>query len=52
MAIITKALEAYARHRQYRNTLGELSALTDRDLRDLGISRFDIARIAHEAVYV
>lgn len=38
-------------YRQYRNTLRELAALSDRDLNDLGISRYDITRIARESVY-
>jgi uncharacterized protein YjiS (DUF1127 family) len=43
-----KALEDRAR---YRHTLAELNALTDRDLKDLGMSRLDIAHFAREAVY-
>lgn len=37
------------RQRVYSRTRVELSALTDRELADLGISRFDIARVAREA---
>jgi uncharacterized protein YjiS (DUF1127 family) len=37
------------RRRIYSRTQAELSALTDRELADLGISRFDIARVAREA---
>ena len=33
----------------YRQTFEELSALTDRDLADLGISRLGIADVAREA---
>ena len=33
----------------YHNTVAELSGLTDRDLKDLGISRSDIHRIAAES---
>ena len=33
---------------RYRQTVRELHALTDRDLADLGISRGEIERIAHE----
>lgn len=32
--------------RKYHQSLGELSALNDRDLRDIGISRSDIDAIA------
>jgi uncharacterized protein YjiS (DUF1127 family) len=40
---ISKRLRNWAR---YRNTVRELSQLTDRDLSDLGISRGDIRFIA------
>jgi uncharacterized protein YjiS (DUF1127 family) len=42
---------AIARRRVYARTLGELNQLTDRELADLGISRFSIAQVAHEAAY-
>jgi uncharacterized protein YjiS (DUF1127 family) len=35
--------------RQYRNTVSELNSLSQRELSDLGISRFDIPAIAHQA---
>lgn len=35
--------------RVYRQTKWELSALTDRELSDIGIQRSDVARIAKEA---
>ena len=38
-------------HRAYRCTLDELSALSDRDLADLGLHRSEIARVAKETVY-
>jgi uncharacterized protein YjiS (DUF1127 family) len=37
------------RWRQYRNTVRELTALSRRALDDLGISRFDIHRLAWQA---
>ncbi len=40
---------AQARRRVYRDTLHELSRLTDRDLADLGIPRSNIRRLAREA---
>ena len=33
---------------RYRNTVRELSALTDRDLADLGIARCDIENVARK----
>lgn len=39
----------YAKYKVYRNTMNELSALTDRDLADLGINRSMISSIATEA---
>lgn len=41
----------YAQWRTYRRTVHELSALTDRDLSDLGIGRSEIRRVAIEAAY-
>ncbi|MGI9402483.1 MAG: DUF1127 domain-containing protein [Rhizobiaceae bacterium] len=32
--------------RAYRRTVNELSALSNRELNDLGISRYDIVRVA------
>ncbi len=43
--------QALAKRRVYRATFSELAALTDRDLRDLGIPRSNIKRIAKEAAY-
>lgn len=42
---------ALARRAVYSRTLAELNALTDRDLSDLGVSRYQIADLAHEAAY-
>jgi uncharacterized protein YjiS (DUF1127 family) len=39
----------YRRWRRYRETVRELSGLTSHELRDLGIQRTDIARLAREA---
>lgn len=36
--------------RRYRNTVGELAQLSDRDLNDMGIGRADIRNIARRAV--
>jgi uncharacterized protein YjiS (DUF1127 family) len=42
---------AWARSRVYARTYAELSALSTRELNDLGISRSMITRLAHEAAY-
>lgn len=39
------------RYRMYRQTVRELTALTDRELADLGIHRSSISAIAMEAAY-
>ncbi|AJE47933.1 DUF1127 domain-containing protein [Celeribacter indicus] len=43
--------ERYARYRVYRETVAELSGLSDRDLSDLGLSRASIRAVAHTAAY-
>ncbi|MBS1303831.1 DUF1127 domain-containing protein [Loktanella sp. SALINAS62] len=43
--------EAAAKRRVYRTTLTELSALSNRELADLGIARSMIKGIAIEAAY-
>jgi uncharacterized protein YjiS (DUF1127 family) len=40
-----------AKNRVYRQTINELTGLSDRDLADLGISRADIADVAYDAAY-
>lgn len=42
---------AWTRSRVYTRTHAELSALSTRELNDLGISRSMISRLAHEAAY-
>jgi uncharacterized protein YjiS (DUF1127 family) len=42
---------AVQQRRIYARTLGELNALTDRELNDLGIARTAIPDLAHEAAY-
>ncbi|QFT60378.1 hypothetical protein FIU94_16230 [Sulfitobacter sp. THAF37] len=39
----------YKQYRMYRETFDGLSALSNRDLADLGLSRSDIKRISMEA---
>mgnify|MGYP001181000387 CR=1 FL=1 len=36
----------FTQWRRFRSTVNELSRLTDRELTDLGITRFDIERVA------
>lgn len=43
--------QALAKRRVYRTTFFELAALTDRELRDLGITRSNIKRLALEAAH-
>lgn len=45
-------LASFARRRVYSVTLRELSALSDRELSDLGLSRTDLRRVAYEAAYL
>jgi uncharacterized protein YjiS (DUF1127 family) len=46
----TKAfLNRYRRWRRYRETVRELSNLSANELKDLGIHRGDISRLAREA---
>jgi uncharacterized protein YjiS (DUF1127 family) len=39
---------ALQRHRRYRQLRSELMSMNDRELSELGISRYDIERIARE----
>ena len=48
-AALNKLTEAMQRRRVYRTTVNELSALSDRDLSDLGVSRASIRRLALDA---
>lgn len=43
---LSKLLHAYRKWRAYRRDLDELSALDDRALADIGISRSDIPAVA------
>ena len=48
-AVLRDLRARYEEAKLVRRTEAELLALTDRDLADLGISRYDIPRIAREA---
>lgn len=50
-ARIETARADYAKWRVYRVTMAELSALSNRDLADLGLSRSMIRGVALEAAY-
>ncbi len=50
MGFVTNFSESVESYRLYRQTVKELSNLSDRELADLNISRWDIERIAREAV--
>jgi uncharacterized protein YjiS (DUF1127 family) len=41
--------DRYGRYALYKRTLGELQALSDRDLADLGVARADIETLARMA---
>ncbi|MBS7541196.1 DUF1127 domain-containing protein [Ancylobacter lacus] len=42
---------AFARRRLYNKIADELSAYTDRELADLGLSRYDIPTLARQGAY-
>ena len=44
-----KLLRSYNNWRRYRETIGELTRLSNRELSDLGISRADIPHVARES---
>jgi uncharacterized protein YjiS (DUF1127 family) len=47
---VTYLLSRIRAYLRYRETVRELSALTDRELDDLGISHFEIGNVAREHV--
>ncbi|SMR71266.1 Uncharacterized conserved protein YjiS, DUF1127 family [Aliiroseovarius halocynthiae] len=51
VATIARWKENFATRQTYRNTVKELSALSDRELYDLGINRSSIRLVARMAVY-
>jgi uncharacterized protein YjiS (DUF1127 family) len=50
-ALVTDYRANAARRKIYRETLRELSALSARDLNDLGLNRSEIRRVAYQAAY-
>lgn len=49
--LLDRVRKAWADYRLYRATLDELGSLNDRELADLGITRFTIRDVAYESVY-
>jgi uncharacterized protein YjiS (DUF1127 family) len=45
---VAKVSKRKAKVRLVRNTVKQLNALTDRELRDIGLSRYDIEMVAKE----
>ena len=48
MNILTHALSVLAQHREFRAVCAKLTSYSDRELRDMGIDRSDITRIAYQ----
>ena len=51
LGALARARKAFADYRLYRRTVAESATLSNRELNDLGISRFAIRQIAHDSVY-
>ena len=49
--VVSNIQSRYAQYRVYRNTLDELSALNDRELADLGLSRAMLRSVAYHSAY-
>ena len=47
MKALKKMLRAYKKYQRYRKTISELSALNDRELADIGITRGNIIGVAY-----
>jgi Uncharacterized conserved small protein len=48
---VTYILSKIRAYRLYRETVRELAQLSDRELADLGIVRYDIDRVARQAAF-
>jgi len=48
---LVQARAGFAKRKTYNSTLNELEMLSQRELDDLGITRSNIRKIAHEAAY-
>lgn len=51
LGLIDRARTAIAQYRSYRQTLTELQSLSNRELADLGLSRFGLHDVARTAAY-
>ena len=49
--VLANLMARYARYRTYRTTLEELSALSNRELADLGMNRSQLRAIAWSVAY-
>jgi uncharacterized protein YjiS (DUF1127 family) len=49
--LFARLLESFADYRKYLATYDELSALSDRELADIGLSRLNVRHVAREATY-
>jgi uncharacterized protein YjiS (DUF1127 family) len=49
--ILARAAAKLATYAEYRRTLAELRALTDRQREDLGLAGLDVKAVAHSAAY-
>ena len=47
MNLFKRALSLWAQHREFRAVFAKLARHTDRELRDMGIERSDLTRIAY-----
>jgi uncharacterized protein YjiS (DUF1127 family) len=49
MTSIKTITQTFGAWRRYRDVVRELSAMSDRELSDIGLNRYDIGRIARES---
>ncbi len=49
--IVARVRKALTDYQLYRSTIAELEGLNNRELRDLGLSRFSIRQVAYDSVY-
>lgn len=49
--LVDYILKAINRNIRYQRTITELNSLSDRDLRDLGLNRYEIEAVARQSVY-
>jgi uncharacterized protein YjiS (DUF1127 family) len=49
--LYSTARSNYAKHKAYKSTIKELGRLTDYQLLDMGLSRYDIHELARQTAY-